>query len=371
GISRASDPSPLRTVEIGGAIVADCYTTSAAEYVAARERLGVIRRHDRVAVRVSGKDRKAWLHNLLSNEIKKLESGGGCYAFAIDLRGRVLFDVTVLDVGDAIWLLTDAGSRQTLLTHLERYHMSEDVALHDEQQNWECLALIGPLAESIVTTLMTANAVSNQSAESGGIGSANYAHAAFSFATTAGDDPSPSVAVRVVRDSLGGGLPVFELWLPASASDWLWRTLTHDYAALPVGFAALDALRIEAGVPWMHRDIDERVVAPETGQTERAISYRKGCYLGQEVIERMRSHGSLARRLVRIAVADAAMPPILLPAAIKFAGAEVGRITSLVAHPMGTQSIGLGYLKTAIREAGDLSVGEPARTVTFAEITPH
>lgn len=363
--SPAANEAPRPTTAIGAAVVAECYGNVADEYAAARNRLGVVRRAERVLVRVTGKDRKPWLHNLLTNDIKSLAPGSGCYAFAIDLRGRVLFDVTVLDVGEELWVLTDSGSRETLLRHLERYHISEDVALRDAAGEWACLALIGPGAEKVVEAL--AQASGDLSAAAGAISGANYSHVRGVLAAHAAGSPAAAKSedLRIVRDPLCAPVTAFEIWASATAIEVIWKQLIHEHSAEPIGHAALDALRIEAGVPWMHRDIDGRVVAPETGQAARAISYRKGCYLGQEVIERMRSHGSQARRLVRFALDDGA--GLSLPAPVRNAAGEAGRITSLIPHPAATHWIGLGYLKAAIREAGGLVAGDPSRPVTFTE----
>jgi folate-binding protein YgfZ len=137
--------------------------------------------------------------------------------------------------------------------------------------------------------------------------------------------------------------------------------MTIDLGVRPAGFDTLDVLRIEAGIPWLGRDIDERTLPPETGQVARGISYNKGCYLGQEVIERMRSHGALARRLVRVRMEDGA--GIEIPAIFKSAEADAGRVTSLIPHPQGTGWIGLGYLKTSVKDTTGLALPERGLTV--------
>lgn len=343
-ISDEAAPPPASTINIGGIRVPERYSTVAEEYATAHSHAVIVNRADRAKITLTGKDRKAWLHNLVTNDVKALQPGTGCYAFAIDLRGRVLFDLDILDTGETLWLLTDAAARPLLLSHLERYHITEDVALRDESADWSCIGLAGQNAESVIRTLA----------------------ADVTIPTADLSQITLSNGGRAVRTAFAGAPGGFELWLPNGVARETWNQLVRERTTIPIGYAALDALRIEAGIPWMHRDIDERVVAPESGQAARAISYRKGCYLGQEVIERMRSHGSLARRLVRISMADGV--GLDLPAPLRNAGGEVGRITSLIAHPDGSCWVGLGYLKTAVRDAADLTVGEPARAVTFAEI---
>jgi len=108
----------------------------------------------------------------------------------------------------------------------------------------------------------------------------------------------------------------------------------------------LDAMRIEAGIPWFGREIDEKGVAPEADPAGCGISYKKGCYLGQEVIERMRSRGVQARRLVRLRASPAVA--LDLPADLRKGGQTVGRITSLVRHPVEPVGVGLGYVGSSV-----------------------
>ena len=122
-------------------------------------------------------------------------------------------------------------------------------------------------------------------------------------------------------------------------------------------------LRIEAGLPWLGRDLDEHVLPPETGQVERGISFHKGCYLGQEIIERMRAHGELNKRLVRLCAADGT--GLKLPAKLRRDNLDVGRITSLVPHPCDACWVGLGYLKTAVTGFADILAGDPPRAITI------
>jgi folate-binding protein YgfZ len=157
------------------------------------------------------------------------------------------------------------------------------------------------------------------------------------------------------------GLPGLELLVPRGEGAAWWDRLVEAGAA-PAGFVTLDVLRIEAGIPWLGRDLDEQVVAPESGQVERGISYQKGCYLGHEVIERMRSRGAQARRLVRLRMEPGAELP--LPVALR-QGGVVGRITSLVAHPIEPARVGLGYLKTSITDYSGLTAGDPPQAVTI------
>lgn len=305
---------------------------AAAEYRAARTSAGLFDRSDRGVVIVTGADRQAWLHNLLTNAIKPLTPNTGCYAFAIDVRGRTLFDCNVLNLADAIWLDIATVWLAPAMAHLERFHISEDVALRDAASEFARFGVAGPRATEIAGVL-------------------GLAHL----------NDMPQLASVELGNEIGRcarhdfcGLPGFEIFVPRSEAKAAWDRC-RAAGAVACGHEVLDALRIEAGIPWSLRDLDEKVIPPETGQTERAISYKKGCYLGQEVIERMRSLGSPAKRLVRVETSS----PIGVPTPLRQGGKEVGRITSLIAHPEGGRFIGLGYLSARITDVSGIQAGDP------------
>ena len=158
------------------------------------------------------------------------------------------------------------------------------------------------------------------------------------------------------------GLTGYELIVPRGEAPAWWARAVEG-GAVPAGQAALDVLRIEAGVPWWGRDIDDQVLPLETGQAERGVSTNKGCFLGHEIIERMRSRGTVARRLVRLELPDG--DGLTLPAALRRDRRDIGRITSLVRHPTRPLWVGLGYLQTAVTGYADIVVGDASRPVTI------
>jgi folate-binding protein YgfZ len=332
---------PAATCEHGGVTLPLHFGDPAAEYRAARERVALFDRSDRGLAELTGRDRKEWLHNLVTNTVKTLDENRGVYAFAIDLKGRTLFDLNILNLPDRIWVDILAGACAAALAHLDRYLISEDVRMCEVTERFARLGVAGPESVELAARL--------------GASTPSAMAALDSLPLEGGEG-------RLVRHDFAGVIG-FELIVPREvAADW-WQRLTQGEAVPAAGFAALDALRVEAAIPWLGRDIDDKVIPPETGQVERGISYRKGCYLGQEVIERMRSHGSLARRLVALRVEDGAglVPPLPLMKD----RLEAGRITSLVRHPLTGEWIGLGYLRTTVTDTGGLTVGDPPRRVTL------
>lgn len=329
--------SAITSLSRGAALPAH-YGDPAGEYRLASTAAGLFDRSDRGLAIVKGPDRATWLHNMLTNAVKTVDANAGAYAFALDVRGRVQFDVNVLVLPDQIWLDLDLAALPAALAHLNKFLIMEKAEIADHSARFARLAVSGPQASQVAAPLGIANFDALPALESCWI-----------------DDGT----ARVFRHDFTG-LPGFELIVPADCASAWWTRLSVQLKVPPVGFDTLDVLRIEAGIPWLGRDINEKTVAPETGQIERAISYKKGCYLGQEVVERMRSHGTQARRLVKLTADDAA--GLSLPAPLRHfdAEAEVGRITSLAKHPSKKGWVGLGYLRTALETPVVLHAGGTA-----------
>ena len=338
--SAAQHHAPSDTLEYAGRMVPRRFAPAAQEYANARERVALFDRSDRGLLEVTGRDRQSWLHNLVTNAVKTVPAGAGVYAFALDVKGRILFDMNIMVLAERVWIDVDAAFAAIAYRHLERYHISEDVKLTDQSAAHARLGVAGPESPRIAAALEAAV----------------LAEMPLLSQSTVSPDG------LLIRNDFTGQTGFELLAAAGDAAKW-WDRIAGDLQVSPAGFATLDALRIETGIPWMGRDLDEKVVAPETGQVARAVSYNKGCYLGQEVVERMRSHGALPRRLVRL-ICDGG-PELNLPTPILRDGADVGRLTSLVEHPQGGRRIGLGYLKSAVTDDAGLTVGDPPTPLRF------
>jgi folate-binding protein YgfZ len=331
--------SPLSCCDSDHGGAAREFSSTAEEIRAARSSAGLFDRSHRGLLRVGGPDRKTWLHNLVTNAVKPLTAGQGVYAFVCDVRGRAQFDLNILDVGEELWLDVHVARAAALLAFLSRYLIMEKAAISDASADFARLGVCGPHAAGVAEFLGVASLADMPA-----------------LAQVVLDDGR----TRLLRHDFALA-PGFEMLVPRAAAAAWWDRVASDERVTACGFAAEDFLRIEAGIPWFPRDIDEKVIPPETGQAARGIHYSKGCYLGQEVIERMRSHGSMARRLVRLELDDGA--GLELPSPLHREAAEVGRITSLVQRPDAAGWLGLGYLRTSVADASGLSVGTPARAV--------
>lgn len=298
-----------------------------AEYNAAISVGAYFRRDDRGLIEVSGADRADWLNNLVTNVVKTLTPGEGNYAFCINVKGRVVFDLNILVRQDSLWLDIDRRWIDTAMKWLDRYVITEDVVLKDLSDRHERFAVIGPAAAKVCAALRFGNLVPKAwlQHESRDIGDSHVMMFRHDFTGLVGAEfvvigDSRQVAVEQVESS-------------ALASD-----------AARISARTVDVLRMEAGIPASIADIDEDVIPPETGQVERGISYQKGCYLGQEVLERMRSRGGLARKLVGIRLDGPSMPEKNAP--ILAGGAESGRVTS-VGYSLALDAVlALGYVRS-------------------------
>lgn len=296
---------------------------------------GYLREVGRSLLEVTGADRLDWLHNLTTNAVKTLSAGDGNYAFAISVQGRTLFDLNILVLDASVWLDIDSRWVDDALAHLGKYVVVEDVELKRISDDWSRVDVLGSQTAGVVEAL--------------GLGHhftalADVQHVSGTIA---------GAAVRLVKDNLGS-INRATIYVRKDHADAFSRVLADAVArvgGMEIDAELFDCLRIEAGVPKSVDDIDHAVIAPETLQIERGISYHKGCYLGQEVIERMRSRQSMSRKLVSLSIEHDNLPPHNAP--IIMQEKEIGRVTSACHSPILGGVLGLGYVKSLLAHSGD------------------
>ncbi len=332
-------------IDIGPARVPAHFGDVRAEYDAAAGGVGLHDRSYRGLIEVTGNDRAAWLHNLTTNDIKSIKPGCGVYVFALNVKGRVLFDGNVLALSDSLLLDIDRRWINPAIEHLGKYIVMEDAQLTDRSGDFVRFALVGPRASEVCE-----RAGSLQS--DGGIAQApdkSGFHSACGSLVSGGplhhaEVRIGDVACRVVQHDFAGPAAL-ELIVPASNALEVWERLLEIGESIglrPVGLDALQALRVEAGLPWSLEDIGADVLPAETLQVERAVSSTKGCYLGQEIVERMRSRGAPAKQLVGLSFDGTVAPG----ASLTHDGQSVGRVTSTAQSFKLDRRIGLGYVKS-------------------------
>ncbi|MCA9252801.1 MAG: glycine cleavage T C-terminal barrel domain-containing protein [Phycisphaerae bacterium] len=320
-------------------------------YEAVRLSGGFMRNTQRRLVEITGADRTSWLHNLTTNTFNTLRPGDGNYAFAITIQGRTVCDLNCLVFEDRLWIDLDERWADESIAHLSKYRVIEDVDINDITPSQVRFDVIGPKTAEFIERLGMGNNF------------AAYADLQHSTSQIEGHE------VRVVKNDVGPILAA-NLYAPSAAASAIQakiQSLATEMNMVELDHDLLAIVRIEAGVPQSVDDIDSEVIPPETLQTERGISYVKGCYLGQEVIERMRSRNSMARRLVGLKISGQQLPAkdSWVFADIK----QVGRVTS-ACHSVALKSIlALGYVKTSLaEEATALRVALNDRDFADAEL---
>jgi folate-binding protein YgfZ len=301
---------------------------SEAAYRAARTRVASIDRSARGRVFVSGADRASYLQGLLTNDIAALGPGSGCYAAYLTPQGRMISDVYVYEVGDEILLALPRHVKDSVLGKLDRFIFTEDVTVRDATDAWDETAIVGPNAAEVMSRVLEGLSLDRIRALP------EHGNLRVDFGG------SRAVVTRVVDT----GEPGFEIYVERPDTAAL-RSRLAAAGVLSLDLETADALRIEAGVPLFGRDMDEDTIPLEAGIEDRAISFTKGCYVGQEVIVRVlhRGHGRVARRLVGLRIDGDRVPA---PGAeVRAAEREVGRITSSTTSPALKALIALAYVQ--------------------------
>ncbi len=331
-----------------GCRVAERYGDVEAEVRAVRTGAGVIDRTERAFLTASGPDAVSYLHRMTSNEVSGLEPGQGRYALQLDALGHIVADFHLLRMDDHVLLETDWQRRGPLREVLEKYIVADDVEVSDASEQLAELQVEGPQSGKLLKAALS----------QGVLPGAELNHAWVRFGEI------PVLVVRVSETGDEG----YRLIFVVEYAQNVWEALQAQRRAVdwkPVGHAALNILRTEAGVPWYDADIDERTLPPEAGLEHRAISYTKGCYLGQEVVERIRSRGHVNRKLtgLRLETAQPAAGTKLM-----FEGKEVGHITTAVHSPTLGAPIALGYVRREHLKPGTKLVVEGGGTAEVAAL---
>jgi aminomethyltransferase len=314
--------------ERGDAESVAAYAAPAAEEALLRTAVGLVDRSDRAILAVQGPEAKSYLHGMVTNDVKGLAPGQGNAAAVITAKGKMLADGRVLCVGsEEVLLDLPAETRETALAHLDMFLISEDCVLRDATGEWALFGLFGPEAGPALTAAAgAAPALPLHHHVSARIGAA---------------------PVRIVA-AAPDGVPGYDVLAPVAAAAPVWEALFGAARARgggPVGDRALDAIRIERFVPRFGRDMTAETI-PLEANLDHAISYSKGCYIGQEVIARATYRGAVNKRLARLRV-----PPGTIPGTRLVAGDKaIGTVTSVLPRDGG--AIALGYVRRDLLAEG-------------------
>jgi len=288
----------------------------------------------RALIEVAGRDRVAWAHNLTTNQVKTLSPGEGNYAFVLNVQGRILFDLHLVVRAESIWLDLDRRFLQSALAHFQKYIIMEDVCLTDRSGDFVRVALAGEGAKKLLAEF--------------GAG-----HAAAMPAVAMTTITHGQTQIDIMRNDFCGVFAV-DLFLPVAMAASFEADVkgTHrPLSAIPVDDEVVRVRRIEAGIPWSGAEITDEVLSAETRQLERAVSFQKGCYLGQEIVERMRARKVVAKLLTGLKISADVVPPTGSDI-ITEEGATVGQVTSACRSVALNVPVALAYLKTSFATPG-------------------
>ena len=303
--------------------------TTPAGYEALREGAAWLDLSARGKIKALGEDGARLLHAMTTNHVQQLTPGTGCYAYFLSAQGRILGDVNLLCRPDHFLLDTEPETREKILKHLDSFIIADDVTLKDITESTATIAVEGPQAAAILTKLGAP------------VPEREYDNAEWE-------------RMLVVRTSYTGG-PGFFIIAPLEQREDILQRLQSAgvLAATPDAFRIV---RIENGRPRYGEDISERFLAQETNQS-RALNFQKGCYLGQEIVERVRSRGQIHRVLVPIQIDTTDVPA---PGTKLHLGeTSVGEITSAVFSPALGKVAALAYVRVEHAQPGsEVSLGD-------------
>jgi folate-binding protein YgfZ len=333
-----NEAQSLPEADYRGATTAARFADPQLELAALRGACGVYDLGFRARISLTGGDRMRWLNGMVTNNIRDLALGRGVYAFLLNPQGRILGDMFVYNAGEALVVETARSQVEKIIATFDHYIIMDDVEVTDIGDKQTTLGLAGPKSRAVL------NAAGIEVPELQPL----------QMITPHCNCDCGCVECTVVRGE-DAQHESYEIWLAPQDAYKTWQALLAA-GATPVGSEVLEMQRIASGVPLYGVDIRERDLPQETEQM-RALNFNKGCYVGQEIVERIRSRGNVHRKFTGLLVEGAAA--IVAGAKIISNEKEVGEVTSVATlpTPSGERTVALGYIR---RE-----VGVPGRAVTI------
>jgi folate-binding protein YgfZ len=325
-----------RFIEVRGMEVVEDYGDWLAEHSALRQSCVVLDLSFRSRLVLTGSDRSRLLNGQITNNVKDLPAGEGCYAALVTNKGRMQSDLNIHILPEEILLDFEPGLTTAITERFDKYIIADDVQVIDAAPHYGLLSVQGPQAwEAIERTGL------------------NFVQPEKSF-------QSRSLQHEALGEIYCMNLPRigtrgFDLFAPVNSLEALAEKLLAAATATALGgrasgWRALEAARIEAGIPRFGAEMDETNLPPEAGIDARAISYTKGCYIGQEIIARIRTYGQVAKALRGLRFTEGELPRH--GDKLFFGDKEVGSISSALASPALAANIGMGYVRRERNQIG-------------------
>jgi aminomethyltransferase len=326
--------------EYRGGETAVSFGEAAAEFRALLDGCGLYDMSWQAKVVLTGEDRIRWLNGMVTNNVRDLAVGHGVYSFLLTAQGRIVADLLSYNRGDYLLVTSDRSQAQAIKEMFDRYIIMDDVEVADVSDKLSAAGIVGPLA----ATVLHKAGIDLPQLEPGQVVDLTWR----------------GIGVSVARNT-HPNLDGYEIWFAAEQADTVWESLVSA-GAKPVGSEALEWYRIARGVPRYGLDLSQRDLPQETEQ-KHALNFSKGCYIGQEIVERIRARAILHRTFTGFVFEG---EPPQVGTKIKDGEKNIGEITSAarIPFPSGERTVALGYLRREFEKPGTVvQVGEQTATV--------
>jgi folate-binding protein YgfZ len=330
-----------------GATTAARFRDPQAEFAALRGGCGVYDLGFRAKISLTGGDRVRWLNGMVTNNIRDLAVDQGVYAFLLNPQGHILGDLYAYNRGESITIDTDRGQEEKILATFDHYIIMDDVEVTNLSEQLTALGIAGPKSREVLAA----------------VGFAIAEMQALQVQSVMWQGTECTLVRGEESESAS-----YQIWVAPGSVRQLWDALLAA-GAVAAGFEALELQRIVSGVPRYGVDIRERDLPQETEQA-RALNFNKGCYVGQEIVERIRSRGAVHRKFTGF-VADGTVP-IAAGTKILAGEKEVGEITSAASVQLNgrEKTIALGYVRREVGVPGrEITIGTAKATVVQLPIS--
>jgi folate-binding protein YgfZ len=323
-----------------GCALPDDFGDAALEYRAARESVALIDKNYRAYLSFTGPDRVRYLNAILTNNIKDLAAGQGNVSLLLNPQGHILAEIETHAFHDALFCVSYAMIRERLIEVLDKFIIMDDVTLTDDTTGFGTLALEGPKAAALVKELSGVDVTKFEDLSS---------HDVAIVSIPSRSNPWRPIPCRMTTRS-SKGIHGADFLTESANLPRLWQMLSEAarlHGGGPMGYTALSGLRLAQGVPWFGYDFGEKQIPHEAGLQNSHISYTKGCYTGQEIVERVRSRGQVNRQRVQLSFSGDASKEIVpeLGTTLTLDGKEVGYVTRAAKIWDPTRIIGMGYVR--------------------------
>ena len=328
------------------------YGDPVAEHLSLSQAAGVLDLSFRGRLCLLGTDRQKFLNGQVTNNVKDLKTGQGCYAALITAKGKMQSDLNIYALENELLLDFEPGLSDAVKDRLDKYIISDDAQIVDVAPHYSLLSIQGPKAVAVI-----------QSLELG----FEIPEARMTLTKIKNDMLGELYLVNLPRTGAIG----FDLFVPTPAAPAVADKLiasAKDAGGGPCGWQALELARIEAGIPRFGADMDETNLPPEAGLDKIAISYSKGCYIGQEVIARIRTYGQVAKSLRGIRLAYDLKKLPVKGDKLFLGEKEIGFVTSATASSKLKGNIALGYIRREANQTGTELVLQTTEEKTPAKI---